>query len=79
MMIVMLYLYVLYHRNEQRKLQEKLKSVESKLIVGGVNLVIMSSMIKDISTYKLKLNLEEKNYKFTNSLLEKEKLIINHV
>ena len=79
MMIVMLYLYVLYYRNEQRKLQEKLKSVESKLIVGGVNLVIMSSMIKDISTYKLKLNLEEKNYKFTNSLLEKEKSIINHV
>ena len=26
-------------RDEQKKLQQKLKSVESKLIVGGVNLV----------------------------------------
>ena len=29
----------MFFRDEQRKLQEKLKAVESKLIVGGVNLV----------------------------------------
>ena len=29
----------MFLRDEQRKLQEKLKAVESKLIVGGVNLV----------------------------------------
>ena len=33
-------------RDEQRKLQEKLKAVESKLIVGGVNLVSVFFILK---------------------------------
>ena len=31
--------FILIHREEQKKLQEKLKAIESKMIVGGVNLV----------------------------------------
>lgn len=77
--IIFIYLFFPFflYRNEQRKLQEKLKSVESKLIVGGVNLVGISKLItKKISHIDIKDKFITRKFVLTSNTFEKKEFHI---
>lgn len=48
LLIIWLLIFCNFYRQEHIKLQEKLKAVESKIIVGGVNLVCKLNLIDNI-------------------------------